>query len=258
MTQIRHTLFISDLHLGARNPSIYKHFIYFLKHIAPNAEALYILGDFFELWLGGDIKNTFYDEIKMHLKKLKDHGTHIYFMKGNRDFLLKTQDVSDFGMTLLDDPCLISLYNKKVLLTHGDRLCTLDAAYQRYRRIANIKPLQWLFLHMPLKLRSYLAETIHSKNPHKDQGMQLDYMIADATPAAIDQDLAKHQADYMIHGHTHRIGVHWTHDKLRVVLGDWQIDYFNYLYVSEDQLLLKSCASPESALSLHQQKENAL
>ena len=104
---------------------------------------------------------------------------------------------------------------------------------------------------MPLKFRTNLAQKIHNKNPHKEHGLQLDYAIADATPDAIWQDLEQYQADYMIHGHTHRMGVHWMDDKLRVVLGDWQKHFFNYLYVSEEQLLLKSCSSPGSSLSSH-------
>ena len=257
MAKIRRTLFISDLHLSIRTPNINEHFTYFLKHIAPDAEALYILGDFFELWLGGDIKNTLYDEIKAHLKDLKNQGTQIYFMKGNRDFLLNADDISAFGMTLLNDPHVAIIYNKKALLTHGDRLCTLDVAYQRYRRIANIRVLQWLFLHMPLKFRTNLAQKIHNKNPHKEHGLRIDYTIADATHYAIWKDLEKHQADYMIHGHTHRMGVHWINSKLRVVLGDWQKHCFNYLDISEEHILLKSCTNPGSAPAPHPQEENA-
>lgn len=237
----RYTLFISDLHLSIDAPQLCAHFFYFMEHIAPSAEALYVLGDFFEVWLGNDVETEFHARVRETFLKLKNRGIPIYFMKGNRDFLLGAKAIEGFGMTLLPDPCPILLYGKKWLLTHGDRLCTLDVAYQRYRRVANIKALQWLFLHSPRGFRQRLAQKIHQKNPHREHAAQLEYALADATQSAVSKDLATYKADYLLHGHTHRMGLHWHNDKLRVVLGDWRTDYFNYLCVSEQAILLKSC-----------------
>lgn len=249
MPNLGHTLFISDLHLSPHSPALNQHFFYFLKHIAAGSDALYILGDFFELWLGNDIKNELYDNIVLNLKNLKAQGTKIFFMKGNRDFLLSQNDVAAMNMTLINDPTLITLYGKKFLLTHGDRLCTLDHAYQRYRRMANIKLLQWIFLHTPQGFRQNLANKVHDKNPHKNEAQNLNYTLADATDAAIVKDIAKYQPDYIIHGHTHRMGLHWLNDKVRIVLGDWQKDYFNYLFVSAEEVLLESCGVFPSSLA---------
>lgn len=247
MSNLSHTLFISDLHLSPNNPALSQNFFYFLKHIAPGCDALYILGDFFELWLGSDIKNTLLEDIISNLSELAAQDSKIYFMKGNRDFLINSKDLAQMNMSLLNDPTLIELYGKKFLLTHGDRLCTLDHAYQRYRRIANLSVLQWLFLKTPQRLRQHLAHKIHQRNPHQKEANDLDYMLADATDAAILDDISRYQPDYIIHGHTHRMGLHWLSDKIRIVLGDWRTTYFNYLYVAPDQILLNSCAAPSYA-----------
>jgi UDP-2,3-diacylglucosamine hydrolase len=240
MRDSRHILFISDLHLSANSPRLLQYFFKFLNDITPSCEALYILGDFFEFWLGADLKDQCYADIVINLKKILNKGIPIYFMKGNRDFLLTRTVAKDLGVFLIDDPTVISIYGKKFLLTHGDRLCSLDLAYQRYRRFANLPWLQWLFLKLPQKFRRSLAKKIHHTNPHGTKALQLDYSKADATEIAIMTDITDYDPDYIIHGHTHRIGVHWLYDKIRFVLGDWKIGYFNYLYVSQQQILLKS------------------
>lgn len=239
------SLFISDLHLSQDAPRLCENFCYFMNTIAIHAEKLFVLGDFFETWLGPDVENEFYECTRNEFLKLKSKDIQLYFMKGNRDFLLSQKILNDFGMELLADPCLISLYGKNWLLTHGDRLCTLDVAYQRYRTVANIRALQWLFLRTPRAFRTRLAQKIHNKNPHREHAAQLEYALADATNSAVLKDLATYKdADYLLHGHTHRMGLHWHEDKLRIVLGDWKPDYFNYLYVSPEQVILKSCKAP--------------
>lgn len=244
MTDSASTLFISDLHLAAHSETLCQHFYYFMNEIAPTAKNLYILGDFFEFWLGRDIKDNAFEKILTHLQNLAQQGTQIYFMRGNRDFLLTEPDISAMNMTFINDPTLIKLHGKNFLLTHGDRLCTLDIAYIRYRRIANLKLFQWLFLHSPKALRQKMADRIHAQNPHKYEAQDLDYIKADATNAAVIKDIQRYQPDYIIHGHTHRMGLHWLNHTTRIVLGDWKRDYFNYLSVSSEQVLLKSCRQP--------------
>ena len=244
-----YSLFISDLHLQTVNSPLSEQFLFFIRNISSSCERLYILGDLFEAWLGADLSDPIIEMLHSALGNLRRQGTEIYFMRGNRDFLLTDSAIQHLHMEPLEDPTVISLYGKRWLLTHGDRLCTLDIAYQRYRRIAHIRILKWLILHTPAKWRRALAHKIHNKNPHKDKALNLEYIYADAVQKTIAKELDRHDTKHMIHGHTHRMGVHCQKDNLRMVLGDWQKDHFNYLYISSTQILLKSCPWPEASLA---------
>ncbi len=232
-------LFISDLHLSAKNTQVTTLFQHFIEKIAPTCERLFIIGDFFEYWLGADIIDTFQQSCLEKLQHLAHQGIQIYFIHGNRDFLLSQKTLKAYSIELLDETHVLTNFNKTALICHGDHLCTLDIQYQRYKKLAHNRLIQWLFLHLPQKFRRKLAAQIHQKNPHGQQAENKDYTLADATPAAIDKEISLHHPNLIIHGHTHRMGLHWHAQTLRIVLGDWH-QYGNYLEWTEDQIELHS------------------
>jgi UDP-2,3-diacylglucosamine hydrolase len=152
------TLFISDLHLDAAEPATGAQFIDFLATRAGNAEALYILGDLFEAWVGDDDREPYRDRICVALASLAERGVACYVMHGNRDFLLQSGFASRSGARMIDDPIIIDLYGEPALLTHGDALCVADRPYQLLRGVVRSARWQRQFLHLPLTLRRGLAE----------------------------------------------------------------------------------------------------
>ncbi len=217
------TLFISDIHLSQGRPDMTAALVRFLAEDAPGADALYVLGDLFEFWIGDDDPNPLHREVADAFLALSQQGVPLYFIHGNRDFLLGRQFAKRAGMTLLGDPCVIELYGERVLLSHGDLLCTRDEGYQKFRRITQLKWLRWLFLRLPLSRRQAIAHKMRGQsqmeNAHKSQ------IIMDVTPEAVDDMLRQHGCRLMIHGHTHRPAIHdFTldgHAARRIVLGDW-------------------------------------
>jgi len=177
------TLFISDIHLCADRPDMTAALVRFLAHDAPGADALYVLGDLFEFWIGDDDPNPLHQQIAEAFAALSQQGVPIYFIHGNRDFMLGRQFAKRAGMTLLGDPCVIELYGERVLLSHGDLLCTLDLGYQKFRRITQLRWLRWLFLRLPLSRRQAIAHKIRgqsgTENPNKHRS------IMDVTPEAV-------------------------------------------------------------------------
>ena len=231
--------FISDLHLSTKNRKVTALFNHFIKHIAPRCQHLFIIGDFFEYWLGTDIMDDFQKSCLEKLHHLNQKGVQIYFIYGNRDFLISKKTLAHYGIRLLPDIHTHSLFGKTALLCHGDHLCTLDLKYQRYKKIARNPIIQWLFLHSSQNFRRKLARKIHQKNPHIHEANNQNYTLADATKLAISQEILTYQPDLIIHGHTHRMGIHWHEQTLRIVLGDWN-QYGNYLEWAMDQVILKS------------------
>ena len=231
--------FISDLHLSAKNTSVTALFHHFIENIAPHCEQLFIIGDFFEYWLGADIMDPFQQSCLKKLNNLTQQGVKIYFIYGNRDFLISEKTLSAYSIQLLEDIHIQTIMGKKALICHGDHLCTLDVKYQRYKKIARNPLVQWLFLHSTQKFRRKLATQIHQKNPHSAQADNKEYILADATKTAIATEIAAHHPDFIIHGHTHRMGLHWHDHTLRIVLGDWH-QYGNYLEWTEEKIILKS------------------
>ncbi len=217
------TLFISDIHLCSDRPDMTAALVHFLAKEAVGADALYVLGDLFEFWIGDDDPNPLHQEMADAFLALSQQNVPIYFIHGNRDFLLGQEFAKRAGITLLGDPCVIELYGERVVLSHGDLLCTLDEGYQKFRRITQLKWLRWLFLRLPLARRQAIARKMRGQsqmeNAHKSQ------RIMDVTPAAVDEMLRQHGCQVMIHGHTHRPAIH--HFQLdgaparRIVLGDW-------------------------------------
>lgn len=216
-------LLISDLHLEEERPDITRAFLRFLQTRASQAEALYILGDFFEAWIGDDAMTPFQRSIAQALRQVADGGTRIFLMHGNRDFMIGTRFCREAGCTLLADPSRVVLAGHPVLLMHGDSLCTRDEAYMRMRRILRNPVVLWILRHLPLATRHKLARKLRSES--RMQTRQKAVEITDVTPEEIPRLLAEQGVPTLIHGHTHRPAVHELQvgglPAQRIVLGDW-------------------------------------
>lgn len=228
------TWVISDLHLCAQRPAVTQAFLHWLQTDVAQAEALYILGDFFEVWVGDDVladtqHGAEFLPIVHALHALSAQGVHLYFMHGNRDFLIGERFAQVCGLQLLNDPTLLTFANKRILLSHGDALCTDDVAYQQFR--AQVRHPQWqqAFLAQPLAARLAFAEQArHQSTQNKAiQAKSMPTMdIMDVNTDAVAALLREYlYPDILLHGHTHRPGNHKLeidgHTCERMVLGDW-------------------------------------
>ena len=216
-------LLISDLHLEEKRPDITRAFLLFLATRARQAEALYILGDFFEVWIGDDGMTPFQHEIAGALRELSEAGTRIYLMHGNRDFLIGKRFCREAGCILLSDPHKVQMNGEPVLLMHGDSLCTLDVGYMKLRRWLR-NPLSLLILrNLPLSTRQKLARKL--RNESRAQTRMKASEIVDVTPQEVIKVMAAHGVRTLIHGQTHRPAVHNLEvngqPARRIVLGDW-------------------------------------
>ena len=240
----KHTLFIADLHLAADRPDITAAFLRFLREHAVKADALYILGDLFEVWIGDDNPEPLLDTVATALARLSAQ-VPIYFIHGNRDFVLRQGYANRAGMQLLPQQQVIDLYGTPTLIMHGDSLCTLDIAYQKFRKWWNQPWWQWLLLKTPIAFRQRLAAKARRKSAmHKaryasqqQQGQQQP-QIMDVTPDEVPKVMAEAGVLKLIHGHTHRPAVHQLEvngqPAQRYVLGDWY-SQSSYLKVSASQ-----------------------
>lgn len=220
------TLFISDLHLDAERPAVTGLFLRFLREEAMRADALYILGDLFEAWVGDDDPSEVGTAVAAGTRAVRDAGVPVYFMRGNRDFLLGAAYAQRAGMTLLPDPAVVMLHGKPTLLMHGDLLCTDDTAYQAFRAQTRNPGWQRQFLSQPLAARLAFAQQARAASKAHQAGMQGQMeTITDVAPATVEGTLARYGVDTLIHGHTHRPAVHalrvGAQECRRVVLGDW-------------------------------------
>jgi UDP-2,3-diacylglucosamine hydrolase len=217
------TLFISDLHLDALTPAPGEQFRAFLAGPARSAEALYILGDLFESWIGDDDQDPYREQICAALAQLTASGVPCYVMHGNRDFLLGHGFETRSGARIIEDPLLVELYGEPVLLTHGDALCTADHAYQRLRALVRQGRWQQRFLALPLPVRRALAERARAGSRQHVSYTAADIMDADG--AAVLAVMRACGVKTLIHGHTHRPAVHALEldgaAARRIVLGDW-------------------------------------
>ena len=217
------TLFISDLHLEESRPDITEAFLGFLKDKARGVEKLYILGDFFEAWIGDDERTPLQETVAAALKEVNASGTTIFLMHGNRDFLIGEDFCKRAGATLLDDPTVVDLYGTPTLLMHGDSLCTADVEYQKFR--ANMRNPQWqqMILQRPLADRQTMARQLREISMAKNQGKE--ETIMDVTPEEVVKEMEAHGVQRLIHGHTHRPAAHELEANgqpaKRIVLGDW-------------------------------------
>jgi UDP-2,3-diacylglucosamine hydrolase len=217
------TLFISDLHLDESRPGIVAQFERFLETVAPSAEALFILGDLFEYWVGDDsITLPFPARVAAHLRAAAER-VPIRFMQGNRDFVAAAGFAAGTGAAIIPDPTEIDLYGTRTLLLHGDTLCTDDAAYQAFRTQVRDPKWQAAALARPIAERIAIAEDLRLKSEGAKQGKAL--AIMDVAPATVEQVFAATGCTQMIHGHTHRPARH-VHsvkgvERTRWVLADW-------------------------------------
>jgi UDP-2,3-diacylglucosamine hydrolase len=222
---MNHCLFISDLHLCDSRPHITKAFIAFLEKTAVHSQALYILGDLFEYWAGDDaIASGIHKSIINALHNLTRQGLKVFFMHGNRDFLIGEVFAKATGVTILPDPSLVMLYGKSILLSHGDSLCTDDVAYQQFR--SEVRSPSWnnLFLNQPLATRIAYIEQLRATSEQEKSVKSM--QIMDVNKEAVDNLLRKYgYPPVFIHGHTHRPDrhIHEADGKVceRWVLGDW-------------------------------------
>lgn len=236
------TLFIADLHLDPLRPEIGERFHTFLAGEAREARALYILGDLFEVWVGDDTPLPEYRSSMHALRALSDAGVPVYFMHGNRDFLIGRRFAQECGITLLPDPTVINLYDEPTALLHGDTLCTDDREYQRYRYWIRQSWLQRLLLYLPASVRWRIGRSIRRRSQQRtrDKSMQ----IMDVNPQAVMQTFRDLGVQRMIHGHTHRPARHQVAlgnsvRGERIVLGDW-FEQGSVLRVDENHCELSS------------------
>jgi len=217
------TLFIADLHLHTEEPAITAGFLHFLNGVAREADALYILGDLFEAWIGDDDPNPLHQRVASAIRALVDSGVPCYFIHGNRDFLLGKRFARESGMQLLPQEKVLELYGRKVLIMHGDTLCTDDAGYQAFRAKVHQPWLQTLFLALPLFIRHRVAAKMRAGSRAANSSKSL--AIMDVNQQAVIEAMEKYRVQWLIHGHTHRPAVHQltANDApaWRAVLGAW-------------------------------------
>ncbi len=226
-----HTLFISDLHLSPETAAANEALVRFLRETAPSADALYVLGDLFEYWIGDEgLEHPFAKAVAAAFRALVDAGVPVYFMHGNRDFLLGQRFAQASGMTILADPAMVDLYGTPTLLMHGDTLCTDDVEYQKFRAMVRNPAWQQAFLAKPVAERIEMARQVRGRSEHAKQAK--DMAIMDVAPPSVEEALRRHAHPRLIHGHTHRPA---RHEHLvdgttceRWVLADWY-DQASYL-----------------------------
>ena len=217
------TLFISDLHLEPGRPEIGEQFLSFLEGPAREADALYILGDVFEAWIGDDDPSPYYAQMKTAIRAVTDSGVPVYFMHGNRDFMIGGAFAAEAGVTLLNDPHPLELHGESVLLSHGDALCTDDIEYQKVRAMTRNPDWQAMMMAKSVEERIAFAKQAREQSLARNESMTEE--IADVNQAAVEQTIQESGVDVLLHGHTHRPAVHPFHvDERpvhRIVLGDW-------------------------------------
>lgn len=217
------TLFIADIHLGNEHPDISQRFVEFLRQQAPGAEALYILGDLFEVWIGDDAVQQEHQDAIQALRQLTDGGLPVFVMHGNRDFLLGKGFETMTGCQLIKDPVVINLHGKPTLLMHGDSLCIDDQEYQQFRSQLRGSEWQQQFLGTNIEQRIAIARKYRDESRSRSQNKS--EQIMDVNANAVIEAMRKHGVSQLIHGHTHRPAVHeFEIDGMpaqRIVLGDW-------------------------------------
>ena len=217
------TLFIADLHLSTEEPAITAGFLRLLEGEARTAEALYILGDLFEAWIGDDDPNPLHAAIAAAIRALVESGVPCYFIHGNRDFLIGKRFARQSGMMLLPAEKVLTLYGERVLIMHGDTLCTDDVGYQRFRAKVQQRWLQTLFLSLPLFIRQRIAAKMRAGSKASNQTKS--DAIMDVNQQAVSEVMRQHHVRHLIHGHTHRPAIHDLqiegHPARRYVLGAW-------------------------------------
>lgn len=229
-------VFISDLHLAPERPQIIELFLRFADEVAAGADELYILGDFLEYWLGDDDPSPALKPVFDKLIELSEaHQTKIFFMHGNRDFLVGSGLAERCHFELIDDPYKIRIQGQDVLLMHGDTLCTDDIEYQKFRHVVRSEQWQLDILSKSLQERIEIAKSFRDQSKKSTNEKEEDIM--DVNQQETDKTFIENNVDRIIHGHTHRPAIHHRvindHDTTRVVLGDW-FETGSYLRVNDD------------------------
>ena len=226
-------LFIADLHLSPNHPRLVRGFLDLLDAYQSKHTQLYILGDWFNAWIGDDYTAAWLDEVVARLKQFSQAGNQIYFIVGNRDFALGQKFLDQFSGQLLPDVYTLHIGSQQVRLEHGDALCTDDVSYQKFRKIIRNPIILGILKKTPLAFRQKLAQGFRKKSQQANQVKSYDVM--DVNADAVSQALQ--HADVLIHGHTHRPNIHNEHGKPRIVLGDWRTDAAQILVVEPNQAL---------------------
>ncbi len=215
--------FISDLHLDEKRPQVCRAFFHYMDSLNGETEALYILGDLFEAWVGDDDDLAFHQNILDKLREKTASGLKIFIMHGNRDFIIGKLFEEKTGCQLISDPFLFEYQDKKILLMHGDSLCIEDAEYQQFREQMRNPDIQAMLMSKTLDERRQMAESL--RNQSKEVNSEKTEEIMDVTQSEVERLMSEHQVDTLIHGHTHRPATHQFDlngkTSRRIVLGDW-------------------------------------
>lgn len=223
-------LFIADLHLSPNHPRLVRGFFDLLDEYKNKNTQLYILGDWFNAWIGDDDQSEWLDHIVAALKQFTEAGNQIYFLVGNRDFALGQPFLDQFSGLLLPETDTLYIQGIHCRIEHGDALCTDDVSYQRFKKIIRHPLLLGLLKCTPLSFRRKLANGFRKKSHQAQQSKS--YEIMDVHPQAVENALK--DVDLLIHGHTHRAAIHDTAGKKRIVLGDWKENCAEILEISID------------------------
>jgi UDP-2,3-diacylglucosamine hydrolase len=241
------TLFISDLHLTPDRPESTEYFIKFMHEKTKLANTIFVLGDLFEYWVGDDAtKRLGAHTVIDQFKRLADAGVRLYFMPGNRDFLVGKKFCTQAGFEYLHDESRVTLNGHKILLLHGDSLCTDDVEHQKFRLIVNQKSWQKKFLDQPIESR--IEQAMHARAMSNSDNENYSESIMDVTESAVISAFNQHSVKLMVHGHTHRPKIHKhqvestitndnTPTNIRIVLGDWY-EQASYLELIDEKLTL--------------------
>ena len=213
-------LFISDLHLSPDHPRLIRGFLALMTEYQNKNTQLYILGDWFNAWIGDDYTAPWLDEIVSALQVFAAAGNQVYFQVGNRDFALGLKFLNQFNGILLPNVYTLEIDHKKFRLEHSDALCTDDIGYQRFRKVIRNPILLGFLKRTPLSFRQKLANGFRKKSSETTQLKSYDIM--DVNTQAVESVITP--VDYLIHGHTHRPDIHHVLNKQRIVLGDWRAD----------------------------------
>lgn len=231
-------IFISDLHIDDSNPRILRRLNTLIEDETPNIDALYILGDLVEVWVGDDDRSNLAKTLRATLKKATQN-CQVYLMHGNRDFLFGEGFAEEIGATLINDPTVITINGSRIVITHGDAYCTRDSAYQQMRQM--LRSSQWKseILDKSIEERRILATSLRNQSRLANQNKADNIM--DVTHSEVLNSLKTNDASTVIHGHTHRPGIYNLEGNNRFVLGDW--GRCGWLVRSSDQALTLECFS---------------
>lgn len=217
------TILISDLHLDPSRPHTLRAFLDLLESLSGRCDALYILGDFFEVWIGDDDDCTFNQQVVTALRHFTASGTPTWIMHGNRDFLLGAQFCKNSGCQLIEDPCLVDFYGRKVLLMHGDSLCIDDLEYMAFRAESRSQVWQDSMLALPIEQRRQLARQMRAESEQANSNKSSSIM--DVNQGEVIRQMQQFDTSLLVHGHTHRPMTHSLETNRgpgqRIVLGDW-------------------------------------